>query len=248
MGAGKKTRLDHLLVEREFFSSRSRASDAIKRGHVTLNGVVAEKPGQRADAADDISISDPAAAYVSRAALKLACALDHFNVDVTGAIAADIGASTGGFSQVLLERGAQRIYAVDVGHGQLAQSLCDDARIISMEGMNAHHLTKAHIPESLNLIVSDVSFISLKLALPPVLQLAAPKAQLIALIKPQFEVGRGNLGKGGIVRDQHLRQSVIADISTWLADEMKWKISGVIASPVSGSDGNEETLIHAIKV
>lgn len=243
-----KTRLDSLLVERGFFVSRSRAADAIKRGHVTFNGVVAEKPGQRTDKTSHISISDPAAAYVSRAALKLACALDHFKVDVTGAFAADIGASTGGFSQVLLERGAQRIYAVDVGHDQLAKSLCDDARIVSMEGMNARHLTTDHFPEGVDLIVSDVSFISLKLALPPVLQLAEPKAQLIALIKPQFEVGRGNLGKGGIVRDQHLRQSVIADISTWLADEMKWKVSGVIASPVSGSDGNEETLVHAIKV
>ncbi len=243
-----KIRLDSLLVEREFFASRSRAADAIKRGHVTTNGVVAEKPGQRVDAASDINISDPAAAYVSRAALKLACALDHFNIDVTGIIAADIGASTGGFSQVLLERGAQRIYAVDVGHDQLAPSLRHEPRIISMEGMNARHLTKDHIPDALNLIVSDVSFISLKLALPPVLQLAVSGAQLVALIKPQFEVGRGNLGKGGIVRDKDLRQSVNEDISTWLADEMKWKVSGFIASPVSGSDGNEETLIHAIKV
>jgi len=242
-----KTRLDQLLVEREFFTTRSRASDAIKRGHVTINSVAAEKPGQRVDAASLISVSDPAAAYVSRAALKLISALDHFDVSVTGAVAADIGASTGGFSQVLLERGAQRIYAIDVGHDQLDISLCDDARIISMEGLNARHLTRDHIPDDVDLIVSDVSFISLKLALPPVLQLAAPKAQLIALIKPQFEVGRKNLGKGGIVRDQHLRQNVVADISTWLADEMKWEVSGVIASPVSGSDGNEETLIHAIK-
>ncbi len=243
-----KTRLDQLLVEREFFASRSRAADAIKRGHVVINDRVAEKPGQRVDMSGDIRVSDPAAHYVSRAALKLLTALDHFNVEVTGAIAADIGASTGGFSQILLERGAARIYAIDVGHDQLASSLCHDTRIISMEGMNARHLTKAQIPDAINLIVSDVSFISLKLALPPVLQLAAPQARLVALIKPQFEVGRKNLGKGGIVRDTDLRQSVNEDIGKWLTEEMDWQVSGFIASPVSGSDGNQETLIHAIKV
>ncbi len=243
-----RSRLDQLLVGREFFASRSRAADAIKRGHVSINGVVAEKPGQRVEASCDIIVSDPAIDYVSRAALKLIHALDHFNVDVSNAIAADIGASTGGFSQTLLERGATRIYAVDVGHDQLAESLRNDARIISMEGLNARHITKQHIPEPLNVIVSDVSFISLKLALPPVLALAQPQAQLIALIKPQFEVGRKALGKGGIVREPELRQQVVADITGWLTDEMKWKVSGVISSPVTGSDGNEEFLICATRL
>jgi len=242
-----KTRLDQLLVSRKFFATRSRASDAIKRGHVTINGIVAEKPGQRVEGASNISISDPALKYVSRAALKLLSALDDFDVDVSGAIAADIGASTGGFSQILLERGAARVYAVDVGHDQLAQSLRDDARVISMEGLNARHITRTHIPEPLDVIVCDVSFISLKLALPQVLGLAAANAHLIALIKPQFEVGRKNLGKGGIVRDDEVRQKAVRDITTWLTDDMKWRVSGLIPSPVSGSDGNEEFLLHAIK-
>jgi len=242
-----RTRLDQLLVSREFFATRSRAADAIKRGHVAINGRVAEKPGQRVETTAEISISDPAHKYVSRAALKLLSALDHFDVDVSGAIAADIGASTGGFSQILLERGAARIYAVDVGHDQLAQSLRNDAQVISMEGLNARHITKAHIPEPLDVIVCDVSFISLKLALPQVLGLAAANAELITLIKPQFEVGRNNLGKGGIVRDDALRQKAVEDIATWLTKDMNWHVSGLMPSPVSGSDGNEEFLLHAVK-
>jgi len=242
-----KTRLDQLLVSRKFYATRSRAADAIKRGHVVINGIAAEKPGQRVDGASDINISDPALKYVSRAALKLLSALDDFDVDVTGAIAADIGASTGGFSQVLLERGVSRIYAVDVGHDQLVQSLRDDARVISLEGLNARHITRTHIPEPLGVIVCDVSFISLRLALPPVLGLAAVNAHLIALIKPQFEVGRKNLGKGGIVRDDEVRQKAVGDITTWLTDDMKWRVSGLMSSPVSGSDGNEEFLLHAVK-
>ncbi len=242
-----KTRLDQLLVSRKVFATRSRAADAIKRGHVTINGITAEKPGQRVDDTCDISISDPALKYVSRAALKLLSALDHFDVDVSGAIAADIGASTGGFSQILLEHGAARIYAVDVGHDQLAQILRDDPRVISMEGLNARHITKAHIRDALEVIVCDVSFISLKLALPQVLELAAADAHLITLIKPQFEVGRNNLGKGGIVRDEELRQSVAEDICCWFTEKMKWHVSGVIPSALSGSDGNEEFLLHAVK-
>ncbi len=242
-----KTRLDQLLVSRKFFATRSRAADAIRRGHVTINGIAAEKPGQRVDDTIDISISDPALPYVSRAALKLLGALDHFGLDVGGAIAADIGASTGGFSQVLLERGAARIYAVDVGHDQLAQSLRDDPRVISMEGLNARHITKAHIRDALDVIVCDVSFISLKLALPQVLELAAADAHLVTLIKPQFEVGRNNLGKGGIVRDEELRQRVAEDICRWFTEKMNWHVSGVIPSALSGSDGNEEFLLHAIK-
>lgn len=247
MSVSKRTRLDQLLVNRKFFATRSRAADAIKRGHVAIDGIAAEKPGQRVDDASDIIISDPALKYVSRAALKLLSALDHFDVDVSGAITADIGASTGGFSQVLLERSAARIYAVDVGHHQLAQSLRDASQVISMEGLNARDITKTHIPDALDVIVCDVSFISLKLALPPVLGLAAANAHLITLVKPQFEVGRNNLGKGGIVRDDELRQKAVGDIATWLTEDMKWRVSGHMPSPVSGSDGNEEFLLHAIK-
>lgn len=243
-----RVRLDQLLVERGDFATRSRAADAIRRGGVQVNGKKTEKPGQRVSRTSQLDISDRAQAYVSRAALKLLAALEAFDMDVEGAIAADIGASTGGFTQVLLEYGAARVYAIDVGHDQLAQSLVGDPRVISFEGLNARHLSNDQIPEPLNLIVSDVSFISLKLALPNVLELAAPDAHLIALIKPQFEVGRDGLGKGGIVRDEALHPQVCDDISAWLVEKMKWQVLNLIPSSLTGSDGNKEFLIHARKL
>lgn len=247
MALRARIRLDQHLVEQRLFPTRSKAADAIKRGHVTINGTKAEKPGHRVDAQWPIEISDPARVYVSRAALKLIAALDHFNIDVAGKIAADIGASTGGFTQVLLERDVARVYAIDVGHGQLAGKIESNARVVPHEGLNARHVTLEHIPDPLDLIVSDVSFISLKLALPATLALAKPGANLIALIKPQFEVGRKGLGKGGIVRDDDLRLGAVEGIKNWLIQDMNWQVMGIKPSPVQGSDGNEEFLIHACK-
>ena len=242
-----RIRLDQLLVDRQDFATRSRAADAVRRGGIRVNGVLSEKPGQRVACTCAIEISDPAKQYVSRSALKLLDALDQFKVDVSGAIAADIGASTGGFTQVLLERGVARVYAIDVGHDQLVEILENDARVIAFEGLNARDLDESHIPEAPGIIVSDVSFISLKLALPNVLQMAAPKAHLVALIKPQFEVGRKRLGKGGIVRDEALLQEVCEDISHWLQEEMNWNVLNLIPSPIDGVDGNKEFFIHAQK-
>ncbi len=191
-------------------------------------------------------MEDPAAGYVSRAALKLLAALEAFPLEVEGRVCVDIGASTGGFTQVLLEHGAARVHAVDVGHGQLADSLRNDPRVVCLEGLNARNLTEAHIPEPPDIIVSDVSFISLQLALPPVLVLARPGARLRALVKPQFEAGPEHVGKGGIVRDERVHRQVLERIRTWLETE-GWQVTGIIPSPITGSDGNREYLLAAEK-
>lgn len=245
MGAAKRARLDQLLVERGMVESRSKARDAILQGGVTVNGSPAAKPGQMvAETAIVHLIADPSP-YVSRAGLKLAHALDRFGIDPSGWTALDVGASTGGFTDVLLKRGAAHVAAVDVGHGQLHDSLMRDPRVTVHERLNARDLATEHLPRQLDLIVCDVSFISLKLALPAALSLAKPGTILIALIKPQFEVGRKNLGKGGIVRDPSLHSRVCDDICMWLEQEMGWTVTGQAPSPVEGSDGNREFLVCA---
>ncbi len=191
-------------------------------------------------------MEDPAAGYVSRAALKLLAALEAFPLEVEGRVCVDIGASTGGFTQVLLERGAARVHAVDVGHGQLADSLRNDPRVICLEGHNARNLTAAHIPEPPDIIVSDVSFISLQLSFPPGLGWAWLGARLRALVKPQFEAGPEYVGKGGIVRDERVHRQVLERIRTWLETE-GWQVTGTIPSPITGSDGNREYLLAAEK-
>jgi 23S rRNA (cytidine1920-2'-O)/16S rRNA (cytidine1409-2'-O)-methyltransferase len=241
-----RSRLDEELVRRGLYASRARARDAVLRGTVSLNGVVAKKPAQGAWADDEITLADEARGYVSRAALKLIHGLDHFGFSPAGLNALDVGASTGGFTQVLLERGAAHVTALDVGHGQLADILRDDVRVTVLEGLNARDLVAADLPYVPQFIVSDVSFISLKLALPPALSLATPGAHLVALIKPQFEAGRDKLGSGGIVRDEAVREAVCADIAVWL-EASGWTVIGVTPSPVQGSDGNVEFLIAAGK-
>lgn len=243
----KLVRLDQLLVARGFFESRSRARDAIERGTVSIAGKVATKAGQLADEGVDITVDDPAQAYVSRAALKLIAALDHFGLSPEGLSCLDVGASTGGFTQVLLERGAAHVTAIDVGHGQLDQRLRDDPRVSNIEGLNARELTQRELPDSPQAIVSDVSFISLKLALPPALQLAASGAWLVALVKPQFEAGREAIGKGGILKDPSLGPQIAADLETWLNSLGGWQSLGVIPSPIAGGDGNQEYLLAGRK-
>jgi 23S rRNA (cytidine1920-2'-O)/16S rRNA (cytidine1409-2'-O)-methyltransferase len=245
--AARDTRLDLYLVERGFFPTRARARDAILRGTVEVDGIGVLKPSRQVAAGTAIVIRDKAQAYVSRAALKLKHALDHFGIDVAGRLALDIGASTGGFTQLLLERGASRVIAIDVGHGQLAPSLRDDPRVELLEGLNARDLHAAHLLEKPDLIVCDVSFISLKLALPPALALARPGACLIALIKPQFEAGREAVAGSGIIRDSAIRQDVCDDIARWLAAVPEWHVVGVVASPIMGAEGNAEFLIAAEK-
>jgi 23S rRNA (cytidine1920-2'-O)/16S rRNA (cytidine1409-2'-O)-methyltransferase len=195
--------------------------------------------------ASAITLDDPAAGYVSRGALKLIAALDRFGFSPKDRAALDLGASTGGFTQVLLERGARHVFAVDVGHGQLAPSLAADPRVVSLEGLNARDLAAGDLDEPVTAIVADVSFISLRLVLPPALALAGPGAWGIFLVKPQFEVGRENLGKGGIVRDAALAERSAADIATWLERDLGWRTTGLILSPIAGGDGNREFLIGA---
>lgn len=232
-------------MERGLVPTRARARDAILRGHVTVAGALADRPAQNVTDDADIRLDDPAAGYVSRAALKLAAALDRFGYSPEGRVALDVGASTGGFTQVLLERGARKVLAVDVGHGQLDPTLAADPRVVSREGLNARDLTAGDLGEPVEAIVADVSFISLKLVLPPALGLAADDAWGVFLVKPQFEVGRAALGKGGIVREAALAERTAAEIADWIATEVSWTVDGVVPSPIAGGDGNREFLIGA---
>jgi 23S rRNA (cytidine1920-2'-O)/16S rRNA (cytidine1409-2'-O)-methyltransferase len=239
-----KQRLDEALVARGHFESRSRARDAVLRGTVSINGAAAAKPAQMISDGDVIDVADAAQHYVSRSALKLVHALDQFQIDVKDRTCLDIGASTGGFTQVLLERCAAHVTAIDVGHGQIAESIAADPRVTVIEGLNARDISS--VPGGLSLIVCDVSFISLKRALPAVLQLAPENCELIALIKPQFEVGREKLGKGGIVRDQALRAEAEAGIVEFLG-QSGWPVKAMTQSPLEGGDGNQESLVFATK-
>ncbi|MBN8950398.1 MULTISPECIES: TlyA family RNA methyltransferase [unclassified Rhizobium] len=240
-------RLDQLLVTLSLFASRSRARDAIQRGTVTVNGKIVTKPGALFAEDADISIDDPAQDYVSRAALKLVAALDHFGLDPQGQHCLDVGASTGGFTEVLLERGADHVTAIDVGHDQMHSRIAADPRVTNIEGLNARNLTAEDIGEPFTFIVSDVSFISLKLALAPALVLAAPGARAVLLVKPQFEAGRDAIGKAGLLKDPSSAPAVAAELERWFTEDMGWQSLGLIASPIAGGDGNQEFLLAGIK-
>jgi 23S rRNA (cytidine1920-2'-O)/16S rRNA (cytidine1409-2'-O)-methyltransferase len=243
-----RRRLDEALVAAGLATSRSRARDAILRGAVTVDGAPAEKPGQLVAERAALALDDPAAGYVSRAALKLIAGLDHFGFDPDGRTALDLGASTGGFTQVLLERGAARVVAVDVGHGQMAPALAADPRVVLKEGLNARDLSAADLAgEWIEAIVCDVSFISLRLALPPALRLAEPGAWGVFLVKPQFEVGPEGIGKGGLVRDAAAAEAAARGIADWLAGEPGWQVVGLAPSPIAGGAGNREYLLGAVR-
>lgn len=242
-----RQRLDHILVARGLAVSRSRARDLVRRGAVAVNGAVETKPGALAAPDADISIArDAGATHVSRGAVKLEAGLAAFGFSPAGRVALDIGASTGGFTEVLLDHGAVRVYAVDVGHGQLAPRLRADGRVAPLEKCDARTLGPDKVPEAIACIAADVSFISLTKALPRTLALARPGAWLIALVKPQFEAGPKNIGKGGIVRDEAARLAAVASVETWLADQRGWRVIGVVSSPISGGDGNQEFLMGAV--
>lgn len=204
-----------------------------------------DKAGQKVARDIELTVKGREHPWVSRGGIKLAHGLDHFAIDANDAVCLDIGASTGGFTDVLLEAGAAKVYAVDVGHGQLAWKLRQDARVQVLEKTNARHLTVRQIPEPVDLIVCDASFIGLRTVLPAPLKLARPGAHLIALIKPQFEVGKGLVGKGGVVRDPALHEQVCADIHGWFDDLPGWTVLGVSESPITGPQGNKEFLIAA---
>ncbi|WP_428644440.1 TlyA family RNA methyltransferase [Roseibium sp.] len=242
-----KQRLDQHLVDTGHFPSRARARDAILRGTVTLNGAVCGKPSQKVGPEAAIAVEDPAARYVSRAALKLIEGLARFEVDPAGKICLDIGASTGGFTQALLERGAARIHAIDVGHDQLHESLRHHPKVLASDGLNARDLTQADLGgDRPQLLVSDVSFISLKLALPPALEIAAPGAEGVFLVKPQFEAGKDNIGKGGLV-DPEIAVQTAGDLQAWLGTVPGWQSGDLVPSPVKGGDGNSEWLLYGRK-
>ena len=241
-----RKRLDLLLVERGMAPTRSRARDLVKGGKVLIDGEVCLKVGAEVEEDEALTLREAGPPAVSRGGTKLAAALASFEFDPTGLVALDVGASTGGFTEVLLARGAAKVYAVDVGHGQLHASLRDNPRVVSFEGCDARSLTRTLIPEPVAAIVADVSFISLTKALLPALALAAPGAWLVALVKPQFEVGRGGIGKGGIVREPAARQQAVDTVTAWLSAQDSWRIAGVVPSPIKGGSGNEEYLLGAL--
>jgi 23S rRNA (cytidine1920-2'-O)/16S rRNA (cytidine1409-2'-O)-methyltransferase len=240
-----KRRLDVLLVERGLAETRMRAQAMVLAGLVWSEGRRLDKPGISLAEDTPLELMGRDHPWVSRGGVKLAHALEHFAIDVAGAVALDIGASTGGFTDVLLSGGAQRVYAIDVGHGQLAWKLRQDPRVVLRERQNARYLTRAEVPEPPDLIVCDASFIGLETVLPAALALAAPSARLVALIKPQFEVGKGRVGKGGVVRDSALHREVCARIAAWLGAQPGWQVDGITESPIRGPEGNVEFLIAA---
>ena len=241
-----RARLDVLMVDRGMADSRAKAQALILAGLVYAGERRLDKAGQMLAIDAPIQLRGRDHPWVSRGGLKLVHGLDGFGIDPAG-VWLDVGASTGGFTDVLLSRGAARVYAVDVGHGQLAWKLRQDSRVIVLERTNARHLTRREIPEPLAGIVCDASFIGLEVVLPAALALAAPGAWLVALIKPQFEVGPAGVGKGGIVRDPELQRQVCDRIVAWLGRQPGWRVLGLLDSPITGADGNREFLIAGRK-
>ena len=244
--SSKKQRLDILLVEMGLAPTRARAQSLIMEGVVFVEGQKVDKSGTLIKEDSDISIKDSSLKYVGRGGLKLEAALKHFETDVQDKIALDVGASTGGFTDCLLQNGAAKVYAVDVGYGQLDWKLRNDSRIVVMEKINARYMKQEDIPERVDIIVIDVSFISLTKIIPPIMQFLKPGALMIALIKPQFEVGKGEVGKGGIVRDENKHTQVVDKITKHL-ENLNFNVKGVIPSPILGTQGNKEFLIGATK-
>ena len=241
----EKRRADQLLVERGLAESRAKAQALVLAGAVSCGGRRIEKPGEQLAADTVLAVEGTDHPWVSRGGLKLAHAIDHFRIAVDGKTALDIGASTGGFTDVLLSRGAGRVYAVDVGYGQLAWKLRQDPRVIVHERLNARYLTRAEVPEPVDLITCDASFIGLSRVLPAPLALAAEEAELVALVKPQFEAGREHVSKGGVVRDPAVHHEVCERAAAWVAAQPVWTVVGVIESPVLGPQGNREFLLYA---
>lgn len=237
-----RIRLDLALEQRGLMPSRARARDAILRGTVSVNGAPARKPNQMVGDDDVLVLDDPAAGYVSRAALKLIAGLDAGRIDASGKTCLDVGSSTGGFTQVLLERGAAKIYAVDVGHEQLHEKLRGDARVVSLEGKNARDLDAETASGPIDLLVCDISFVSITKVLEQPLRLCGPKAEAVILFKPQFEVGRDFVGKGGIVTDAEASARALAEVVRFV-ETTGFQLKNTQPSPITGGDGNQETVL-----
>lgn len=240
-----KRRADQLVVEQGLADNRAKAQALILAGLVSSAGRRIDKPGEQLAAGTPLALRGRDHPWVSRGGVKLAHALDYFQIEVEGRIALDVGASTGGFTDVLLAFGARRVHAVDVGHGQLAWKLRQDPRVIVHERLNARHLTRAHIPEPIDVITCDASFIGLATVLPASLALAGDRAELVALVKPQFEAGRRRVGKGGVVRDPKVQRDVCERATSWVAEQPGWAAIGIIESPILGPEGNREFLLYA---
>lgn len=243
-----KRRLDQLLVDRGLVETRSKAQALVMAGKVFSGERKLEKPGTQLSEDTELEVRGQPHPWVSRGGLKLVHALEDFSIDPTGWVAVDVGASTGGFTDVLLTHGAARVYAVDVGHGQLAWKLRTDERVVVLEKTNARHLTAEQIPEPADIVVCDASFISLRTVLPAAMALTRPGARLAALIKPQFEAGREHVGKGGVVRDAAVHEAVCCDIRDWLEGLPDWRVDGITTSPITGPEGNVEFLIVGTRV
>jgi len=246
-GRAGRERLDSLLVLRGLAESRAAAQRLVMAGVVFSGEQRLDKPGVTYRPDLPLEVRGQPHPWVSRGGLKLAHALDSFAIAVAGRIGLDVGASTGGFTDVLLQRGAARVYAVDVGHGQLAWKLRNDPRVVLLEKTNIRHVGPAQIAEPVDIIVCDVSFIGLETALPAAMALVTAGAHLVALIKPQFEVGKGRVGKGGIVRDPALHQEVCDRLGAWLAAQPGWRLQGIVPSPIEGADGNREFLMAGVR-
>jgi 23S rRNA (cytidine1920-2'-O)/16S rRNA (cytidine1409-2'-O)-methyltransferase len=238
-----RVRLDALLVERALASSRERARALILAGRVTVNGAVAQKAGQSVPSDATVALVQPDHPYVGRGGVKLAHALEQFGIAVEGREALDVGASTGGFTDVLLRAGAARVVALDVGHGQIAWTLRTDPRVVVLEGVNARALTRDRLPAQVDLIVIDVSFISLRHILPALPPLLTATGDVVALVKPQFEAGRHEVGKGGIIKDAAVQERVVAEVIA-AASEVGLTHLATTESPITGSSGNREFFIH----
>jgi len=244
--AARKERLDVLLVEQGLAPTRARAQALILAGQVVVDDQRVDKPGTRVSAEAQLRLKGEPMPYVSRGGLKLEAALRHFRLDVRGAVAADVGASTGGFTDCLLQAGAVKVYALDVGKGQLHQRLRDDARVVPREGVNARFLTAEQLPEPVGVLVADLSFISLTQVLAAVVPFLAPGGLLVGLVKPQFEAGRDQVGKGGVVRDDAVRAEAVARVRR-AAESLGLRVIGTLDSPVHGPAGNREVLLVARK-
>jgi 23S rRNA (cytidine1920-2'-O)/16S rRNA (cytidine1409-2'-O)-methyltransferase len=241
-----KIRLDRLLPERGLVESRERGQALILAGQVLVNGQKTDKAGALVPVDADICILGERMPYVGRGGLKLEAALKDFKVDVTGLVALDVGASTGGFTDCLLQHGSRKVYAVDVGYGQIAWKVRQDPRVVVIERVNIREMDPSLVPEPIDLAVIDVSFISLEKVVPAVMKFLKPDARIIALIKPQFEVGRGQVGTGGIVRDEVMRTAAVERVRTMFVQE-GFDVRGIIPSPITGQDGNVEYLIYGVR-
>ena len=242
-----RLRLDLALVERGLVESRAKAQALIMAGRITVNRSIATKSGASVSPEDELAVTALEHPWVGRGGIKLAHAIDQFQIDVRDLVCADLGASTGGFTDVLLSKGAAKVYAVDVGYGQLDASLRNDSRVVLKERINARYLTSADFEEAIEFVTVDVSFIPLRLILPAVAEILTPGGSLVALIKPQFEVGREGVGKGGIVRDKAQRERAVADVRL-IAEGLGFEVFGVIESPIQGAEGNVEFLMYAKKL